>query len=77
MSVLKQIHAKASQLAPDLQAEVLDFVEFLETKKAKSQPVSEDQFPHLPNKFGAGKGIITYIAEDFGAPLDDLKNYMY
>ncbi|QJD80815.1 type II toxin-antitoxin system VapB family antitoxin [Spirosoma rhododendri] len=76
MSVLEQIDAKVSQLSPELQAEVLDFVEFLNYKKAKDQPVKTDPTPQLPNKFGAGKGLITYIAEDFDAPLDDMEEYM-
>jgi hypothetical protein len=76
MSVLEQIDTKASQLPPDLQAEVLDFIVFLEVKKTISQPVSEDPFPQLPNKLGAGKSLITYIAEDFDAPLEDFKDYM-
>ncbi len=76
MSVLEQIGTKAGQLPPDLQVEVLEYIAFLDFKKAKSQPVSEDPFPRLPNKFGAGKGLITYIAEDFDAPLDDFKDYM-
>lgn len=27
-------------------------------------------------KFGSGKGIFTYIADDFDAPLPDFKDYM-
>lgn len=77
MSVLEQIDAQASQLPPELQAEVLDFIQFLDFKKSKNQAVSVEPFPRLPNKFGAGKGLITYIADDFDAPLDDLKDYMY
>lgn len=76
MSVLEQIDAKASQLPPELQAEVLEFIAFLDFKKAKREPVNTEQFPRLPNKFGAGKGLITYIAEDFDAPLEDFKDYM-
>jgi hypothetical protein len=76
MSVLEKIDSKARQLPPDLQAEVLDFIEFLVIKKVKSQPITEDPFPRLPNKRGAGKGLITYIADDFDAPLDDFKDYM-
>lgn len=76
MSVLEQIDAKVSQLSPELQAEVLDFVEFLNYKKAKDQPPTADPTPQLPNRRGAGKGIVTYIADDFDAPLDDLKDYM-
>ncbi|MEZ0486135.1 type II toxin-antitoxin system VapB family antitoxin [Fibrella aquatica] len=77
MSVLEQIDSKASQLPPELQAEVLDFIEFLAIKKVKTQPINDAPSPQLPNKRGAGKGIITFIADDFDAPLDDLKDYMY
>jgi hypothetical protein len=76
MSVLEQIDVKASQLPPELQAEVLEFIAFLDFKKAKSQSVNTDPFPQLPNKRGAGKAFITYIADDFDAPLEDLKDYM-
>jgi prevent-host-death family protein len=27
-------------------------------------------------RFGSAKGIITYMADDFDAPLDDFKEYM-
>jgi antitoxin (DNA-binding transcriptional repressor) of toxin-antitoxin stability system len=27
-------------------------------------------------RFGCGKGIVTYIAPDFDAPLEDFKEYM-
>ncbi|WP_152763205.1 type II toxin-antitoxin system VapB family antitoxin [Salmonirosea aquatica] len=77
MSVSEEIQEKASQLPPELQAEVLDFIQFLAFKKAKSQTTSQESFARLPNKFGAGKGLITYMAEDFDAPLDDLKDYMF
>ena len=31
--------------------------------------------PQAP-QFGSGKGLITYMAEDFDAPLDEMKEYM-
>lgn len=77
MSVLEEIQVKSSQLPPELQAEVLEFIQSLDFKKSKTQKVSEELYPRLPNKFGAGKGLVTYIADDFDAPLDDLKEYMY
>nr|WP_293843106.1 DUF2281 domain-containing protein [uncultured Arsenicibacter sp.] len=76
MSIIEQIDQKASQLPADLQAEVLTFIEFLEAKQAKKTFVSPASVPHLPNKRGAGKGLITYVADDFDAPLDDFKEYM-
>lgn len=72
MSVIDLISSKAKQLPPEMQQEVLDFVEFLTTKK----PIKTEDFPPLPNKRGAGKGLVTYIADDFDAPLEDLKDYM-
>ena len=50
MTVLEEIEAKVSQLPPDLQAEVLDFIQFLDYKNTKNQSVSSDPFPRLPNK---------------------------
>ncbi len=76
MSVLEEIGVKASQLPPELQAEVLDFIQFLDYKNTKNQSVIPDPFPRLSNKFGAGKEYITYVAKDFDAPLEDLKDYM-
>lgn len=91
MSVLEEIQAKTSQLPPELQAEVLDFIQFLDFKKSRKHDSEQERYPRLlnkrggaddscprlPNKFGAGKGLITYIADDFDAPLGDLKEYMY
>ena len=39
------------------------------------------QTANIPNSYislkrGSAKDVITYIAEDFPAPLDDFKNYM-
>lgn len=31
---------------------------------------------HLSLKRGSGKGIITYIADDFDSPLEDFREYM-
>lgn len=73
MSVTGQISSKASQLPPELQAEVLDFIQSLADKKAKEQEDMRKSHPRLPNKFGAGKGLITYIADDFDEPLDELE----
>lgn len=37
-------------------------------------PMNNDK--HLPLKRGAGKHVITYMADDFDAPLEDFKDYM-
>ena len=37
---------------------------------------SSVKIPVAKRKAGAGKGFITYMAEDFDAPLDDMKEYM-
>ena len=98
--------AKAASLPTELQAEVVDFVDFLVQKTTRKpaapaaavgpmpaqptpvaqdfsrhscQPLGEytsDGSPRLPLVFGAGKHLITYIADDFDAPLEDFKDYM-
>jgi hypothetical protein len=41
-----------------------------------SEESSENMLPHVSLKRGSAKDMITYIAEDFDAPLDDFKDYM-
>ncbi|MGV3527105.1 MAG: DUF2281 domain-containing protein [Candidatus Sericytochromatia bacterium] len=57
------------KLAPDEQGEVIDFVEFLQQKKAKLIPEVQLVFGSLP-------GLVESIADDFDAPLDDFADYM-
>jgi hypothetical protein len=45
--------------------------ELLSIKKQEKNPSQEGI-----RKFGSGKHIFTYIAEDFNEPLDDFKEYM-
>ncbi|HEY5326343.1 MAG TPA: DUF2281 domain-containing protein [Mucilaginibacter sp.] len=39
-----------------------------------NEPLEEK--PKLKREFGSLKGFITYIADDFDAPLEDFKDYM-
>ncbi|MCZ4221684.1 type II toxin-antitoxin system VapB family antitoxin [Pedobacter rhodius] len=59
--------------------EVEDFIDFLKTKHAKYPPESDrkSNLAEEPkNLYGAARGTIIYIADDFNEPLDDLKDYM-
>lgn len=40
--------------------------------------INEPSFekPKLKREFGGLKGFVTYMAEDFDAPIDDFKDYM-
>ena len=58
-------------LPKDLQQEVVDFMEFLQTKRTKT---SSSTIPK--RKAGLRKDLIQYMADDFDAPLDDMKDYM-
>jgi hypothetical protein len=62
-----------------LQAKVSDLEEkvmvLLSNKSDNEKPKQASRYA-IPFKRGAAKGIITYIAEDFDAPLEDLKEYM-
>ena len=63
------LYSKLATLPDDLKAEVSDFVDFLATKRRKSQ---EKKKP----KFGSGKGMFV-MKPDFDDPLDDFKEYMH
>ena len=39
------------------------------------KPIAEDSHKK-PFVFGAGKGMVTSISDDFNEPLEDLKDYM-
>lgn len=62
------LYNKINSLPDNLKREVLDFVEFLQTKSKK-------EVSPKPRTFGSLKGKIK-MAEDFDAPLEDFKEYM-
>lgn len=63
------LYSKLATLPDDLKAEVSDFVDFLATKRKKTQ---EKKKP----KFGSGKGMFV-MKPDFDEPLEDFKEYMH
>ncbi|MEM6767667.1 MAG: DUF2281 domain-containing protein [Bacteroidota bacterium] len=65
----QQILSLIQSLEPKLQQEVIHFIESL-----KSKEKVDFQKPY--RKAGTLKGLITYMAPDFDAPLDDMKEYM-
>jgi hypothetical protein len=71
MSVSELIAQKVSSLPDEKQAEVLDFVEFLQQKEQSTSYVK----PKRPRQFGSAKGMI-HMAEDFDEPLEDFEEYM-
>jgi hypothetical protein len=63
---------KFHQLPANLQKEVLDFIAFL--LQQQENKVSGEK--RAARKAGTMKGLITYMAEDFNAPIEDFKDYM-
>lgn len=63
---------KLEKLPEPLQTEVLHYIEFLLEEYAKQSPV---ETPRKKRKAGLLKGKI-WMADDFDAPLEDLKDYM-
>jgi hypothetical protein len=55
-------------LPEELKAEVIDFIEFLLTKKKRTQG-------HIKPAFGCAKGQII-MSSDFDEPIEDFKDYM-
>lgn len=62
----------ATQL-PRLLEEVRRGKEFVITQD--SQPLARLSPVILPRQPGSARGILTYVAEDFDAPLDDFQEY--
>ncbi|KAA9346737.1 DUF2281 domain-containing protein [Larkinella humicola] len=56
------------KLSPE-EKQSLQAVLSTETAAEKPEPAKE-------RKFGTMKGLVTYMADDFDAPLDDFKDYM-
>lgn len=62
-----------NKLPPNLQIEILHYAEYIAAKYSDPSPV--DTSPKQYRQAGTMKGMFT-MAEDFDAPLEDLKDYM-
>jgi hypothetical protein len=60
---------KVAKLPDNLKSEVLDFIDFLLTKKVGNNGVINKPV------FGSGKGMFE-MSPDFDEPLEDFKEYM-
>jgi len=65
VAVLEQ---KVKQLPPDIRQEIVDYVDFLIHKYHSRK--------HVKPYAGCMKGTVTWMSDDFNAPLDDFKDYM-
>jgi hypothetical protein len=63
-----KMYEKIHQLPPKIQQELSDYIEFLLQK----YQVDTSKKPF----FGCMKGTVTWMSDDFNAPLDDFKEYM-
>jgi len=61
LSLFRQI----DELSEDVLIEIENMISKIQEKKSKKK-----------RKAGCMKGFVTYIADDFDAPLDDFKQYM-
>lgn len=62
-----------------VQAQLQMFKNYFNEKNGQEpqpSPEAPAEKRKLPLKFGAGKGIVAYMADDFTAPLEDMKEYM-
>lgn len=62
-----------NKLPPNLQDEILHYAEYLAARY--SEPAPADISSKKYRQAGTMKGMFT-MAEDFDAPLEDLKDYM-
>jgi secreted trypsin-like serine protease len=68
-----QLIETLNKLPPNLQTEILHYAEYIAAKY--SDPSPADTAPKQYRQSGTMKGMFT-MAEDFDAPLEDLKDYM-
>lgn len=71
--VSPQLLATLDKLSPTIQAEILNYAEYLASKYIHTPPP-----PTTPQKYrqaGTMQGMFT-MADDFDAPLADLQDYM-
>lgn len=74
---INKIKSKLAEVPEDKLSEIYDFIEFLLFKsKSKSVEVKKKSIGSTGREFGCGKGIFTYISEDFDAPLPEFSEYM-
>jgi hypothetical protein len=66
-----QLITTLDKLPPELQAEVLHYAEYLTTKHTSPPETPSQKY----RQAGSLKGKIS-MANDFDAPLEDLKDYM-
>lgn len=71
----KNIIKKLQELPTELLGEVEDFIDFLKAKHAKV-PEQKNKLEEPKSLYGAAKGTILYISDDFNEPLDEMKDYM-
>jgi hypothetical protein len=68
---METLEKKIAQLSPEGKKKAEEFVDALLADLRKSVGEKKPQ-----PVFGSGKGLITYMADDFDAPLEDFKEYM-
>lgn len=70
----KQLLEKFHNLPSDKQSEVIDFIEFLESKTKKSSEV-ESQDSESRRLYGVLDGKV-WMSDDFDEPLEEFAEYM-
>ncbi|WP_448571242.1 type II toxin-antitoxin system VapB family antitoxin [Trichothermofontia sp.] len=68
-----QLIAALDKLPLNLQTEILHYAEYLVAKYAETLP--SETPPQIYRRAGTMKGMFT-LADDFDAPLEDIKDYM-
>jgi hypothetical protein len=68
-----QLLTTLDKLPPSLQAEVLNYAQYLASRYTSSQP--SEPIPKKYRQAGTMRGMFT-MADDFDAPIEDLKDYM-
>ena len=65
------LERKMNRLPSAIQQEVSDYIDFLLYKYRINSKIAQPQ-----PRAGCMKGVVTWMSDDFNAPLSDFKDYM-
>ena len=69
----KELLKDYNTLPSEYKQEVESYISFLKTKLVVGKKKSSESVKRV---LGKGKNVVAWIAPDFDAPLDDMKDYM-
>jgi hypothetical protein len=71
LTTIKGVYNQGQIILDETPTNVTEPIEVYVTFTEKKEPATKKKM-----EFGFGKGMVTYMSDDFNEPLEDLKDYM-